>query len=62
MLRAVKYMFYIVFLGIAAFLYWFLPKYNYIHNNPQYCVNLSTHIYYCGAESHLESFYNLIKK
>gem|GEM_PF-3880659 len=62
MFKTLKYAFYIVFLGLAAFLYWFFPKYDYIHKNPQYCVNLSTHIFYCGTDSHLESFYNLIKK
>jgi len=62
MFKAFKYTFYIAFLAVAAFLYWFLPKYNFVHNNPQYCTKISEHIYYCGTESHLESFYNLIKK
>ncbi|MEK7652112.1 MAG: hypothetical protein AAB351_02850 [Patescibacteria group bacterium] len=62
MLSIIKFVLYGLFFAAAVFLYWFLPKYNYIHKNPQYCVNLTERIFYCGTDSRLESFYNLIKK
>lgn len=62
MLHILKYTLYAALILIALFLFWFLPKYNFVHKNPGYCVNLTKQIYYCGTDANLESFYNLFKK
>lgn len=62
MIKLIKYGFYALVIIAAGFLYWFLPKYNFVHNNPQYCVNLSPHIYYCGTASNLEQVYKAVNK
>lgn len=49
-----KYLFYILLIVGAAGLFWFLPKYSYVKQNPGYCVNLTEHLYYCGSESNLK--------
>ena len=61
-MKLFKILFYTVFILIAAFLFWFLPKYSFVHKNPQYCVNLTKNLYYCGTNAKLEDFYGLFEK
>lgn len=44
--------------AVIAFLYWFLPKYSVVNKNPGYCVNLTKHLYYCGNQAALDTFFN----
>lgn len=62
MFRIIRYIFYLAVIGAGLLLWWFLPKYNYVHKNPQYCAKLGEHFYYCGTETHLEKFFDIIKK
>ncbi len=62
MFKLLKIFFYALIVLVIGFLYWFLPKYNFIHKNPQYCVKISDHIYYCGTNSNIDKFYNLFSK
>jgi len=57
MLKLFKIAFYIIVILIVLFLYWFLPKYSYVSKNPGYCVNLTSHLYYCGNQAGLDQFF-----
>jgi hypothetical protein len=57
MFKFTKYIFYGILILIAAFLYWFLPKYSFVHKNPGYCVNLTKNLYYCGSDAGLDSLF-----
>jgi len=57
MFRLLKLFFYAVIILIIGFLYWFLPKYSFVSKNPGYCVNLTSHIYYCGNNAGLEKLF-----
>ena len=57
MLKILKIVFYIVIVIAIIFLYWFLPKYSYVSKNPGYCVNLTSHIYYCGNNAGLDKLF-----
>lgn len=57
MLRTLKIFFYIIIVLLLLFLYWFLPKYSYIQKNPGYCVNLTSHLYYCGNNAGLDKLF-----
>jgi len=61
-MRLLKIMFWTLFILAALFLYWFLPKYNYIKSNPQFCINITSNLYYCGTHSNIQSVYNIFKK
>jgi hypothetical protein len=57
MFKSIKIIFYIFIALLVLFLYWFLPKYSYITKNPGYCVNLTSHIYYCGNNTGLDKLF-----
>lgn len=61
MFKLLKYFFYAVIFLILYFLYWFLPKYSYIHKNPGFCVNLTSHLYYCGNNAGLDKLFDVGK-
>jgi hypothetical protein len=61
MLKILKIIFYTVIVIAIIFLYWFLPKYSYVSKNPGYCVNLTSHIYYCGNNSGLDKLFGASK-
>lgn len=61
MFKISKYIFYIIVALIIAGLIWFLPKYSYVQKNPGYCVNLTTHLYYCGDQSNINQVFELNK-
>jgi len=56
-----KRLFYLVLILVAVFLYWFLPKYSFVHKNPGYCTNLTKYLYYCGNNAGLDTFFNITK-
>ncbi len=58
MFRIGKYIIYIALAAGALFLFWFLPKYSYVQDNPGYCVNLTQHLYYCGTKADLKETFN----
>ena len=58
MLRLLKWLFYGVLILIGLFLYWFLPKYSFVHKNPGFCTNLTSNIYYCGNQAGLDKIMN----
>lgn len=60
-MKTLKILFYLLVIGLAAFLYWFLPKYSFVHKNPGYCTNLTANLYYCGNNADLDKFFNLGK-
>ena len=57
MLKHLKIIFYLLIAALIVFLYWFLPKYSFVHKNPGYCVNLSSHLFYCGNQAGLDKFF-----
>jgi hypothetical protein len=57
MFKSLKYLFYALLILAVLFLYWFLPKYSFIHKNPGYCTNLTSHIYYCGNQAGLDRLF-----
>lgn len=57
MFRTLKYLVYALIAAAIIFLYWFLPKYSYIHKNPSYCTNLTQHLYYCGNNAGLDKLF-----
>ena len=57
MFRLLKLFFYAIVIALLVFLYWFLPKYSYVHKNPGYCVNLTHNLYYCGNNSGLDKLF-----
>ena len=58
MLKALKIFFYIIVALLVLFLYWFLPKYAFINKESRgYCVNLTSHIYYCGNNAGLDKLF-----
>lgn len=59
MFKTLKTIFYVLLALLAIFLYWFLPKYSFIHKNPGFCVNLTSHIYYCGNSAGLDKFFGI---
>lgn len=59
MFKSLKYLFYALLIIAGLFLYWFLPKYSFIHKNPGYCTNLTNHIYYCGNLAGLDRIMNM---
>lgn len=61
-MRILKITLWILFALLALLLYWFLPKYSFISKNPQYCVHVTAHFYYCGSHSNIDSFYGLSGK
>lgn len=61
MFKLLKYFFYAVVLLVIYFLYWFLPKYSFIHKNPGFCVNLTSNIYYCGNNASLDKLFDKAK-
>ena len=61
MLKFLKRLFILLLILAAVFLYWFLPKYSFIHKNPGYCVNLTSHIYYCGNSAGLDKLFGTSK-
>ena len=56
-----KIIFYLIFIGIAASLIWFLPKYRFVHKNPQYCTKLAGNLFYCGTNANLEKLYSMFE-
>lgn len=61
MFKFLKLLLYFVIAAGIVFLYWFLPKYSFIHKNPGYCVNLTKHLYYCGNEAGLDKLFDIGK-
>jgi hypothetical protein len=61
MFAFLKRLFYVALVLAAVFLYWFLPKYSFISKNPGYCVNLTSHLYYCGNQAELDKLFNVTK-
>lgn len=61
MFRILKLLFYAIIALVIVFLYWFLPKYSFVSKNPGYCVNLTSHLYYCGNQAGLDKFFNQSK-
>jgi hypothetical protein len=57
MFRAIKTVFVILIIATVAFLYWFLPKYNFIKKNPSFCVALSNNVYYCGGTAQMQKLF-----
>ena len=57
MFKALKIGFYILIALVIVFLYWFLPKYAFVSKNPGYCVNLTSHLYYCGNNAGLDKLF-----
>lgn len=57
MFKFLKILFYILIAAGIVFLYWFLPKYSFINKNPGYCVNLTSHLYYCGNQAGLDKLF-----
>lgn len=57
MFKIIKYILYTLVAAAVVFLYWFLPKYSFVHKNPGYCVNLTEHLYYCGNEAGLDKLF-----
>lgn len=62
MFTLLKYLFYGLIILMAVFLYWFLPKYSFIHKNPGYCVNLTSNLYYCGNNAGLDTLFGNVNK
>ena len=60
--KITKILFYLVLIGLAIFLYWFIPKYSYVQKNPGFCANLTEHLYYCGSGADLNETFNAIAK
>ncbi len=58
MFKLLKLFFYLVVFSAVAFLYWFLPKYSFVAKNPGYCVNLTSHLYYCGNQAGLDKLFS----
>lgn len=58
MFKILKIIFYLALIGLALFLYWFIPKYSYVQKNQGFCVNLTKHLYYCGSGADLNSTFN----
>ena len=51
---------YLMYVGIAALiwgLFWFMPKYSYVQDNPGYCVNLTKNLYYCGSQADVKEMF-----
>lgn len=61
MFRFLKYFFYLIVILFVIFLYWFIPKYSFISQNPGYCVNLTSHLYYCGNNAQWDKFFGAPK-
>lgn len=61
MLKHLKILLYLIIILIILFLYWFLPKYSYVSKNPGYCVNLTSHLYYCGNQAGLDKLFGTSK-
>ena len=61
MFRLLKYILYAAIIVLIVFLYWFLPKYSFVHKNPGYCANLTAHLYYCGDSTDLTKLFNANK-
>jgi hypothetical protein len=57
MLRTAKHILYFLIVVGIVFLYWFLPKYSYIHKNPSFCTSLTKHLYYCGSNAGLDKLF-----
>lgn len=57
MFKTAKWVLYLVIAVAVLFLYWFLPKYAYVHKNPGYCTNLTQHLYYCGNDAGLDKLF-----
>ncbi len=53
----IKHGFYIFLVVLVIFLFWFLPKYSYVKENPGYCVNLTNNLYWCGDENNLQELF-----
>ncbi len=48
-----KFTLYAIIIAAVGFLYWFLPKYTLIRENPGYCAQLTEHLFYCGSQAGL---------
>ena len=57
MFKLLKLFFYAVVILVIGFFYWFLPKYSFVSKNPGYCVNLTSHLYYCGNNAGLDKLF-----
>ncbi len=58
MFKILKLAFYAALFAGGLFLYWFLPKYSYVHKNPGFCVSLTSNLYYCGNDAGLDKLFN----
>lgn len=54
MFSLIKFVFLIAILVVAGGYYWLMPKIKYIQDNPGFCVNITTQLYYCGSEANLK--------
>ncbi|MCX6797218.1 MAG: hypothetical protein NTX98_01940 [Candidatus Doudnabacteria bacterium] len=61
MFKTLKLTLYLIILVVIIFLYWFLPKYSYIHKNPGSCVILTKSLYYCGNDAGLDKLFDITK-
>lgn len=54
MFKLIKLFFLIIIIGAVAGYFWLTPKLKYVKDNPGFCVNLTTQLFYCGTEADLK--------
>lgn len=62
MFKLLKLLFIVLIIGVVIFLYWFLPKYNFIQKNPSFCVALTQNIFYCGGGADMNKLFETKNK
>lgn len=54
MFKLIKLLLFLILVAGVAGYFWLMPKYQYIKDNPGFCVNLTEQIFYCGTEADLK--------
>lgn len=62
MFHLIKIIFYLAIIAVVVGYLWFLPKLNYIKENPGYCAKLTNNLYWCGGAADVEKFFQTIKR
>lgn len=61
MFHFIKHLIYLVIVIVIVGYLWFLPKLNYIKENPGYCAKLTQHVYWCGETAEVSKFFEKLK-
>lgn len=62
MFHFIKHIIYLVIVVAIVGYLWFLPKLNYIRENPGYCAKLTDNLYWCGSGAEIDKFFQNVKK